>query len=41
MNDQKTPKNLRSHSSNEIIDYETQYGEWKIQLRMLTDFLFF
>ena len=27
INDHKTPKNLRVHSSNEVIDYETQYGK--------------
>ena len=32
INHNKTPKNLRIHSSNEVIDYETQFGEWKIQL---------
>ena len=30
INDHKTPKNLRVHSRNEVIDYETQYGKWKI-----------
>ena len=30
-NDHKTPKNLKIHYSNKIIDYETQYREWKIQ----------
>ena len=36
INDHKTPENLRVHSRNELIDYETyQYGEWKIQLIML------
>ena len=35
INGHKTPENLRAHSSNEVIDYETQYGEWKIQLTML------
>ena len=39
INDDKTPKNLRVHSSNEVIDYETQYGEQKIQLTMVTDFI--
>ena len=34
INNHKTPKNLRVHSSNEVIDYETQFGEWKIQLTM-------
>ena len=27
INDHKTPKNLRVDSSNEVIDYETQYGK--------------
>ena len=27
INDHKTPKNLSVHSRNEVIDYETQYGE--------------
>ena len=35
----KTPKNLRVHSSNEVIDYETQFGEWKIQIIMLINFI--
>ena len=39
INDHKTPKNLRVHSSNEVIDYETQFGEWKIQLAMQIDFI--
>ena len=34
LNDHKTPKKLRVHSSNEVIDYKTQFGEWKIQLTM-------
>ena len=25
--------------SNEVIDYETQFGEWKIQLTMSTNFI--
>ena len=32
INHNKTHKNLRIHSRNEVIDYETQFGEWKIQL---------
>ena len=32
--DHKTPKNLRVYSSNEVIDYEIQFGEWKNQLIM-------
>ena len=39
INDNKTPKNLRVHSSNEVIDYETQFGEWKIQLTMSINFI--
>ena len=34
INDEKTPKNLRVYSSNGVIVYETQFGEWKIQLTM-------
>ena len=39
INNHKTPKNLRVHSSNEVIDYETQFGEWKIQLIMSINFI--
>ena len=39
INHNKTPKNLRIHSSNEVIDYETQFGEWKIQLIMSISFI--
>ena len=39
INDHKTPKNLRVHSSNEVIDYETQFGEWKIRLTMSINFI--
>ena len=39
INDHKTPKNLRDYSSNEAIDYETQFGEWKIQLTMSINFI--
>ena len=35
----KTPRKLRVHSSNEVLDYETQYGEWKIQLIMTINFV--
>ena len=41
INDHKTPKNLRDYSSNEAIDYETQFGEWKIQLTMSINFISF
>ena len=30
INDHKILKTLRVHSSNEVIDYETQFREWKI-----------
>ena len=40
INNHKTPKNLRVHSSNEVIDYETQFGEWKIQLTISINFIF-
>ena len=39
INDHKTRKNLRVHSSNEVIDYKIQYGEWKIQLTMSINFI--
>ena len=39
INDDKTPKILKFHSSNEVFDYETQYGEWKIQLTMSINFI--
>ena len=32
INDYKTPIDLTVYSSNEVIDYETQFGEWKIKL---------
>ena len=39
INNHKTPMNLRVHSDDEVINYETQFGEWKIQLTMLTNFI--
>ena len=30
---------LKVHRSNEVIDYETQFGEWKIQLIMSINFI--
>ena len=39
LNNHKTPKNLRFHSSNEVIDYETWFGEWEIQLIMSINFI--
>ena len=40
INDNKTPKILRVHTRNEVIDYETQYGERKIELAMWINFIF-
>ena len=40
INDHKTPKKLRVHTRNEVIDYETQYGERKIELTMSINFIF-
>ena len=31
--------NLKVHSRDEVINYETQFGEWKIQLTMQTNFI--
>ena len=39
INDHKTPMNLRVHSRNEVINYKTQFGEWKIQLTMAINFI--
>ena len=39
INDHKTPLNLRVYLDNEVINYETQFGEWKIQLTTLTNFI--
>ena len=39
INDCKTSKKLRVHSSNEVIDYETQFGEWETQLTMSINFI--
>ena len=39
MNYHKSPKKLRVNSSNEVFDYETQCGEWKIQLTMSINFI--
>ena len=39
INDHETPKNLKVHSSNEVFDYKTQFGEWKIQLTMSINFI--
>ena len=39
INNHKTPKNLKVQSSDEVIDYETQFVEWKIQLIVLMIFI--
>ena len=30
INDHKTPKNLRVHSSSKVINYKAEFGGWKI-----------
>ena len=39
INDHKTPMKLKVHSRDEIINNETQFGEWKIQLTMQISFI--
>ena len=39
INDHKTPKNLKVHSSNEVFDFETQYREWKNQVTISINFI--
>ena len=39
INDSKVFKNLRVHSGNEVFDYKTQFGDWKIQLTISIDFI--
>ena len=39
INDHKTLKILVVHSSNKVIDYETQFGEWNIQLTVKINFI--
>ena len=39
INTHKTPMNLRVHSRDGLINYETQFGEWKIQLTMSIKFI--
>ena len=39
MNDHKTPMKLKVHSHNKVTDYETQFGEWEIQLTMQISFV--
>ena len=39
INNHKAPMELRVHSGNEVTDYETHFGEWKIQLTMQIIFI--
>ena len=39
INHYKAFKNLKVHSGNGISDYETQFGEWKVQLTMSINFI--
>ena len=40
INDHKTPKDLKVHSSNKVLDFKTQFGEWEIQLIMSINFIY-
>ena len=40
INDQKTPMILKVHSHDEVSNYETEFGEWKIQLKIAINFIF-
>ena len=40
INYHKTCKKLSIHLGNKVIDYETQYADWKIQLIMKIIFVF-
>ena len=39
INDHNVPMKLRVYSNNKVTDYETQFGEWKIQLTMQINFI--
>ena len=39
INNHKAPLNLKVHSSDTVINYEAQFGEWKIQLTMRINFI--
>ena len=39
INNHKTPKVLKVHSSKKAIDYEATLGEWRIQLTMTINFI--
>ena len=38
INNHNAPMRLKVHSGNKVIDRETQFGEWKIQLNILINF---
>ena len=38
-NDHKTPRKLKVNSGNKIINCQTQYGQWKIQLTISINFI--
>ena len=39
INEHKTQEVWKVHSANKVIDYETNLGEWKIQLTMSINFI--
>ena len=39
INNHKAPMNLKVHSRDTVINYEAQFGEWKIQLTMQINFI--
>ena len=39
VNNHKTPMNLKVHSDVEVVNYEAQFGKWKIQLTMRINFI--
>ena len=41
INDHKTLQRLKVHLSNEVFDFITRFGEWKIKLTMSIKFYFF
>ena len=39
INDHKAPMKLKVHSCDKVIEYESQFGEWPIQLTMQINFI--
>ena len=39
INDHKAPMKLKVHSRDKVTNYESQFGEWKIQLTMQINFI--